>query len=165
MVQHLQANPHAYDDDSIKVWVRTFGEAHTEEFHAALEQHLEETGFFSPPYRELLQVSEGAPLKPGQALLLFRASNPDFPDVELGVVSPKEPEIVFQGVTFTTYHPTTGLHEVPLGDCRPLVAAARRALGETGGKDWFGGMGEFAAKYLRPPTRQKAAVPRKAALH
>lgn len=164
MVQHLQANPRAYDGDDIKVWVRTSPEEHTEEFHAALEQHLEEIDFFRT-FREMLQVSEGAPLKPGQALLLFRASNPDHPDAELGVVSPKQPEMVFQGVTFTLYHPTKGLHDTPLGDCRPLVAAARRALKETGGQDWFGSLGEFAAKYLRPPTRREAAPPRKAALH
>ena len=157
MLEHLLANPQAYGGDEIKVWVQTHLERHTDEFDAGLEQHLEEIGFFLT-FREVLQVSEGAPLAPGQVFLLFRASDPRFIRVYLCRASPDHPGIVFQGVTFTVYHPMVEYQGSEVGNPRPFVAAAKRVLEETGGKDWFGGIGEFAAKYLQPPGGRKTVL-------
>ena len=41
---------------------------------------------------------------------------------------------------------------------RDDVRRAKRVLEETGGKDWFGGIGEFASRWLQPPKTQKRVL-------
>ena len=157
MLETLLADPRAYGDNAIMVWVQAQLPEISLEFDARLDEHLEETGFFET-YRELLQVSPGAPLAPGQLFLLFRASEPRSIGVYLCCVSPKQPEIVFEGVTFTTYHPMADCRGAAVGNPRPYQAAAKAVLKETGGKDWFGGIGEFASRWLQPPKTQKRVL-------
>lgn len=155
IVDTLLANTHAYGDDEIKVWVQAQLPDHPPEFFTALAQHLEEIGFFIVPH-EVLEVNEAAPLPAGQWFLLFRASDPNNIRADFGRVSEEQPVLAFQDVSFTPYAPTRSYCGSKIGDTRLLIAAAKRALKETNGQDWFGGLAEFAQKYLEPlPSRKK----------
>lgn len=157
MLEQLLANVQAYDDDEIKVWVQAYLPDHPKQFDDSLEKHLEETGFFSTCH-ELLQVSEGASLSPGQYFLIIRATSLKCITMELGRVSQNRPELVFEGVTFTVYGSHMEYDDAKVGNPRPFAAAARRALQETGGQDWFGGISEFASKYLQPPQKSRRPI-------
>ena len=150
MLEHLFANPQAYTDEEIKVWVQAHLPDHREGFHDALTQYLDEIGFFSS-YHEVLQVSEAAPLSAGQYFMIFRASDVRNIRLEFGRVSPHQPTLVFEGVVFNTYHGRQEYFGLKLGSSRLWEAAAKRVLQQTGGRDWFGGIAEFAAKYLEQP--------------
>ena len=157
MLETLLADPLAYGDQ-IKVWVRaSLPSAPVETgFYQRLDQYMEER--FGETFQELLDVSPAVPLAPGQTVLVLRAGDPRFIRIYLCLVSPKEPEIVFEGVPFTVVHPLGGYHGADIGNPRPYQAAAKLILKETKGADWAGGIDEFATRYLKPPNTKKKTV-------
>ena len=158
MLETLLANPHAYGDQ-IKVWVRANLPSEPTEngFYDRVERYMEENGF-PETFRELLHVSPDTSLAPGQALLLLAAHNLPSVQIYLYRVSPKESEIVFDGVPFTVVHPAVGVRGADIGNPRPYQAAAKAILKETNGADWFGGIDDFAARYLLPPKTSKKVL-------
>ena len=157
MLEHLFANSQAFSDDEIKVWVQATLPQHPQEFFDSLTKYLDNNEVFTG-FHNVLQVNETAPLPPGQHFLLFQATNLNYIRVELCQASPRLPLLVFRDVSFTLYHACQDYYGLEIGSSRPLIAAAKRAVQDTGGEDWFGGIGAFAAKYLEPPRPRKQIV-------
>lgn len=153
MLDQLLENPHAFHDDEVKVWVRSELPEHPEKFHKSLTEYVDsEEGSIAPC--EVMEVSKGAPLQAGQHFLHFRVRGPADVLVEICQVRVREPILVFHDVVFNLYFTHSDYCGVKLGSPWPFVAAAKRALKDTAGKDWFGGIAEFSSKYLRPtPVR------------
>lgn len=150
VVEHLFANPLAFSDDEIKVWVRASDDPHSDRFVDDLMDYFERSTPASA-YVELIEVRDQAPLAPGQHFILIRAE--DRLNVRCGLyrIAPLKPVFEFRGVPFHVIGPFQDYKGMPVGDGRQLVTAARRALKATKGGDWFGGIADFATRFLRRP--------------
>ena len=150
VVEHLFANPQAFSDDEIKVWVRASQDPHSEEFVRDLTDSFERSPM-GAAFVELIGAREQALLAPGQHFILIRAE--DRLNLQWGLyrIAPLKPSFEFRGVQFHVIGSFQDYKGLPVGDGRQLVTAARRALKTTKGADWFGGIADFAARFLRRP--------------
>ena len=157
MLDRLLMNSNAYDNDEIKVWVRTNRTDWTEEFMNSMVDYLEELDLIRF-HQEVVEASEAAPLPDGQHFITFSLSKPDFIRMQMGRVTPRISPITFRGLSFVVYGDRQEYDGLRIGPTRPYLAAAKRCLAETGGEDWFGGIAEFVEKFLEQPKLKKKSL-------
>lgn len=103
-----------------------------------------------PEEREtvLIPASSTLFLVPGQYLLYMNGSGTAYSEL---IMFPSErPFIELKNERFIRGISRLWIRGLPLGDGRYFEQAANRALKETQGMDWIGGMADFATCFLRP---------------
>ena len=157
VIRSLLGNPDAIPNEAIRVWVQRQSSL-PEDFFEGVDEWCEKQPSGSP--LEPIPMVEQVRMKPGQYLLRFVESGIHLLD-SLIWFPPSAQSLSLSKGRFLLGAPTYFYHGVYLGDCRLLRSAGKRALKESGERDWIGGIGDFARQFLRAPRRRasEAAQP------
>lgn len=156
LLQLIRENHDAIPNDELRVWVdagltkrpyhedfkRWYDEEHARLLHKGIDLEL------IPAHKDLVLV-------PKQRLLYLYG--PDLSRQTLLMFPLEQPIIDLPNGRFVAGSSCYWFRDMTLGDSRYYWQAAKRAVKETGNRDWIGGIADFATRFVRPSRAARAA--------